>query len=82
MINLLPLPSIALIKPLIESGVMKPMSNQFQIAQNPANARIPEKSNWDSMPLKYDSFCVILSLISSGKIGLRGALGFCIHRVW
>ena len=76
------MPNIALIKLPTESGVMIPMSNQFQIAQKPANANIPEKSNWDSMPRKYDSFCDAFSLSSSGNKGLRGAFGFCIQRVW
>ena len=74
--NLLPMPNIALIKPFTESGLIQPTSNQFQIAQKPANANIPEKSNWDSMPRKYDSFWDTFSLSSSGKIGFRGPNGF------
>ena len=62
------MPNIALIRPFTEFGVIQPTSNQFQIAQKPANANIPEKLNSDSMPRKYDSFCEIFSLSSSGNI--------------
>ena len=71
--NLLPSPKNALIKPPTESGVMIPMRNQFQIAQKPANASNPEKSNWDLMPLRNDSFWDAFSLSSSGNKCLRGA---------
>ena len=73
---LLPNPNIALIRPFTEFGVIQPTSNQFQIAQKPANASMPEKLNSESMPRKYDSFCEIFSLSSSGKIGFCGPYGF------
>ena len=80
--NLLPMPNIALIRPFTEFGVIQPTSNQFQIAQKPANANIPEKLNSDSMPRKYDSFCEIFSLSSSGNIDFWGPYGFWIKCVW